>query len=119
MVPGMLRRLFSTGHGRLLPVDKAIADIPASAKLLVGGFGLCGIPETLIDALRRRPHINHLTVVSNNAGYDRPFSRHSYRNGSVDDFGLGLLLQNKQVRPRLLFYGMMMADQTHDFVLCW
>jgi acyl CoA:acetate/3-ketoacid CoA transferase alpha subunit len=48
----------------------------------VGGFGLCGIPENLIKALSKT-QINELTVVSNNAG--------------VDDFGLGVLLKNKQV----------------------
>jgi 3-oxoacid CoA-transferase len=52
--------------------------------LLVGGFGLCGIPENLIHALNQRGNdCKDLTVVSNNAG--------------VDDFGLGLLLKTKQV----------------------
>jgi Coenzyme A transferase len=50
---------------------------------LVGGFGLCGIPESLISALNARDEVRDLTVVSNNAG--------------VDDFGLGLLLQKRQV----------------------
>ena len=62
----------------------AVADIPAGATVLVGGFGLCGIPETLIAALRSRPEVNGLTVVSNNAG--------------VDDFGLGLLLRSRQIK---------------------
>ena len=60
----------------------AIKDIPSKSTLLVGGFGLCGIPENLINALAKAP-INELTVVSNNAG--------------VDNFGLGILLKNKQV----------------------
>ena len=58
-------------------------DIPSKATLLVGGFGLCGIPENLIAALSKKP-VDELTVVSNNAG--------------VDDFGLGILLKNKQVK---------------------
>jgi hypothetical protein len=63
--------------------QEAVADIPSGAKLLVGGFGLCGIPENLIAALRDLGS-KELTVVSNNAG--------------VDDFGLGLMLRTKQVR---------------------
>ena len=55
----------------------------------MGGFGLCGIPENLIAALRRKGTKN-LTVVSNNAG--------------VDDFGIGLLLQNKQVKKMIASY---------------
>src|SRR3546814_7533277 len=51
--------------------------------IAAGGFGLCGIPETLIDEIRRSG-VKDLTVISNNAG--------------VDDFGLGLLLQSRQVR---------------------
>lgn len=49
--------------------DHAIADVRSGSRLLVGGFGLCGIPETLIAALRRRSgDVRELTVVSNNAG---------------------------------------------------
>ena len=55
----------------------------------MGGFGLCGIPETLIAALRRKG-TKDLTVVSNNAG--------------VDDFGIGLLLRNKQVKKMISTY---------------
>ena len=62
--------------------DEALHDVTSKSTLLVGGFGLCGIPENLISALSKKP-INELTVVSNNAG--------------VDDFGLGVLLKNKQV----------------------
>lgn len=61
----------------------AIADIPDGAKLCVGGFGLCGIPENLIGALVEHG-AKDLTAVSNNAG--------------VDDFGLGLLLQTGQIK---------------------
>jgi 3-oxoacid CoA-transferase/3-oxoacid CoA-transferase subunit A len=60
----------------------AVQDIPDGAILLVGGFGLCGIPENCIRALRERGTSN-LTVVSNNCG--------------VDDFGLGILLKNRQI----------------------
>ena len=63
--------------------EAAIADVPDGATLMVGGFGLCGIPENLIAAVRRKG-IKDLTVISNNAG--------------VDDFGLGLLLQTGQIR---------------------
>lgn len=57
--------------------------------ILMGGFGLCGIPENLISALRRKGTRN-LTVVSNNAG--------------VDDFGIGLLLQTRQVKKMIATY---------------
>jgi len=62
--------------------DEAVADIHDGATLLVGGFGLCGIPENLIKAVRKKG-VKNLTVVSNNCG--------------VDDWGLGLLLENKQI----------------------
>jgi 3-oxoacid CoA-transferase subunit A len=61
---------------------EACADIPNGATLLAGGFGLCGIPESCIRALRDLG-TKGLTVVSNNCG--------------VDDFGLGILLRNKQI----------------------
>eukprot|EP01126_Amoeba_proteus_P057240 TRINITY_DN7273_c0_g1_i11.p1 TRINITY_DN7273_c0_g1~~TRINITY_DN7273_c0_g1_i11.p1 ORF type:complete len:497 (-),score=121.45 TRINITY_DN7273_c0_g1_i11:132-1622(-) len=78
------------GHNKVFPSsDTAVADIPDGAKLLVGGFGLCGIPENLISALRRKG-TKQLTVVSNNCG--------------VDDFGLGLLLANKQIRKMISSY---------------
>src|SRR3546814_10099067 len=57
--------------------------------IAAGGFGLCGIPETLIDEIRRSG-VKDLTVISNNAG--------------VDDFGLGLLLQSRQVRKMISSY---------------
>jgi len=63
--------------------DEAIRDIKDGARIMVGGFGLCGIPENLIRALARKG-VKNLTVISNNAG--------------VDDFGLGVLLQNRQVK---------------------
>jgi 3-oxoacid CoA-transferase subunit A len=62
--------------------DAAVADIPDGATIMVGGFGLCGIPENLVDAIRRKGTKN-LTVMSNNAG--------------VVGFGLGLLLESRQI----------------------
>jgi 3-oxoacid CoA-transferase subunit A len=62
--------------------DEAVRDIQDGATILVGGFGLCGIPENLIAALIRKG-VKNLVTMSNNAG--------------VDDFGLGLLLQTRQI----------------------
>src|SRR3989337_2607543 len=59
------------------------------ASILMGGFGLCGIPETLIAATRELG-VKDLTVISNNAG--------------VDDFGIGLLLQTRQVKKMISTY---------------
>lgn len=70
-------------------VDEAIRDISNGATLVVGGFGLCGIPENLIAALVRSG-VKDLTCVSNNAG--------------VDDWGLGLLLQTRQIRKMVSSY---------------
>ena len=69
--------------------DAAIASLPDGATILMGGFGLCGIPENLIAAVRRKGTRN-LTIVSNNAG--------------IDDFGIGLLLQNRQVKKMVSTY---------------
>ncbi len=74
---------------RVANADAAIARIQDGATILLGGFGLCGIPENLIAALRRKGTKN-LTLVSNNAG--------------VDDFGIGLLLQSKQVKKMIASY---------------
>jgi 3-oxoacid CoA-transferase subunit A len=68
---------------------EACHDIPSNATLLVGGFGLCGIPENCINELVRKK-IDGLTCISNNAG--------------VDDFGLGLLLQGRQVKKMISSY---------------
>jgi 3-oxoacid CoA-transferase/3-oxoacid CoA-transferase subunit A len=67
----------------------AVRDIPDGATILAGGFGLCGIPENCIAALRELG-TKDLTVVSNNCG--------------VDDFGLGILLQNKQIKKMISSY---------------
>jgi len=55
----------------LLSADEAVADIPDGAAIMMGGFGLCGIPENLIGALRRKG-TRHLTVISNKAGVAVP-----------------------------------------------
>ncbi|HUB76082.1 MAG TPA: CoA transferase subunit A [Solirubrobacteraceae bacterium] len=68
---------------------QAVADIGDGATLAVGGFGLCGIPEKLIEALREAG-TRDLTVISNNCG--------------VDDFGLGVLLANRQLRKMVSSY---------------
>uniref|UniRef100_A0A5F9CGS1 Succinyl-CoA:3-ketoacid-coenzyme A transferase n=1 Tax=Oryctolagus cuniculus TaxID=9986 RepID=A0A5F9CGS1_RABIT len=70
------------------PVE-AVKDIPDGATILVGGFGLCGIPENLIGALLKTG-VKGLTAVSNNAG--------------VDNFGLGLLLRSKQIKRMVSSY---------------
>jgi 3-oxoacid CoA-transferase subunit A len=74
---------------RVANADAAIAAVQDGATILLGGFGLCGIPENLIAALRRKGTKN-LTLASNNAG--------------VDDFGIGLLLQSKQVKKMIASY---------------
>jgi 3-oxoacid CoA-transferase subunit A len=68
---------------------EAIADVQDGATIMMGGFGLCGIPENLIVALRQKG-VKNLTVISNNAG--------------VDDFGAGILLQNRQIRKMISTY---------------
>lgn len=67
----------------LTSFDSAIQQIEDGATIIVGGFGLSGIPEKLIIALRNKG-VKDLTIVSNNCG--------------VDDWGLGLLLENKQIK---------------------
>src|SRR5215475_2564664 len=74
---------------RIASADAAIANLHDGMTVLMGGFGLCGIPENLIAAVRRKG-TKDLTVVSNNAG--------------VDDFGIGLLLQNRQVKKMVSTY---------------
>lgn len=69
--------------------DEVVKDIPNGAVICVGGFGLCGIPENLIAALVKQGATG-LTAVSNNAG--------------VDDFGLGLLLQTRQIKRMISSY---------------
>ena len=73
----------------VINADEAIKDIGDSAVLMLGGFGLCGIPENCIAALVKKG-IKDLVCISNNAG--------------VDDFGIGLMLQKKQVRKMISSY---------------
>ncbi|MEK3808205.1 CoA transferase subunit A [Metabacillus sp. SLBN-84] len=78
------------GKGKVLDsFEQAIEKIEDGATLVVGGFGLCGIPEKAILALRDKG-VKDLTVVSNNCG--------------VDDWGLGLLLANKQIKKMMSSY---------------
>ena len=69
--------------------EEAVADINDGAVLMLGGFGLCGIPENCIAALVKKGPKN-LTCISNNAG--------------VDDFGIGLMLKQKQVKKMISSY---------------
>jgi 3-oxoacid CoA-transferase subunit A len=70
-------------------IEKALAGIEDGASILAGGFGLVGIPQRLIDGLRDKG-VRNLTVISNNCG--------------VDDWGLGLLLRNRQIRKMIASY---------------
>lgn len=70
-------------------VEEALEGIESGMTLMLGGFGLCGIPENSIAQLVKMG-VNNLTCISNNAG--------------VDDFGLGLLLQGKQIRKMISSY---------------
>ncbi len=69
--------------------DLAVQDISNGATVMLGGFGLCGIPENCIRALVKSG-VNQLTCISNNAG--------------VDDFGLGLLLKTRQIKKMMSSY---------------
>jgi len=69
--------------------EEAIHDIADGATLMLGGFGLCGIPENSIAALVKKG-VSGLTCISNNAG--------------VDDFGIGLMLKQKQVKKMIASY---------------
>jgi 3-oxoacid CoA-transferase subunit A len=75
---------------KVLPdVEAAVALVPDEATIMMGGFGLCGIPENLIRALHARG-TTRLTLISNNAG--------------VDEFGLGMLLRSRQVKKMISTY---------------
>ena len=74
---------------RIANADAAIKGLRDGATILMGGFGICGIPENLIAAVKRKG-VKNLTIVSNNAG--------------VDDFGIGLLLQTRQVKKMISTY---------------
>jgi len=74
---------------QVLNAEEAIKDINNGSTIMLGGFGLCGIPENCISALVKKK-VTNLTCISNNAG--------------VDDFGIGLLLQQKQVKKMISSY---------------
>ena len=75
---------------KVLPsAEAAVARIPDGARIMVGGFGLCGIPENLIKALHHRG-AKSLTIISNNAG--------------VDTYGLGILLHARQIKKMIATY---------------
>ncbi|PYX94128.1 MAG: succinyl-CoA--3-ketoacid-CoA transferase [Acidobacteria bacterium] len=76
-------------HKVVNSAEEAIRDIQNGATIMVGGFGLCGIPENLIRALVRKG-VNNLTTISNNAG--------------IDGFGMGLLLSAGQIRKHIGTY---------------
>lgn len=73
----------------VMNADEAVKDVKDGDTLMLGGFGLCGIPENSIQALIRKG-VKDLTFISNNAG--------------VDDFGIGLLLETKQVKKMIASY---------------
>ena len=73
----------------ILSAKEAVKDINNGSTIMLGGFGLCGIPENCIAALVKKK-VTDLTCISNNAG--------------VDDFGIGLLLQQKQVKKMISSY---------------
>jgi len=68
---------------------EAIRDVQDGASIMVGGFGLCGVPEDLINAMREKG-VKNLTIISNNAG--------------VDGLGVGLLLETRQIRKIIATY---------------
>ena len=70
-------------------IEEAIEDIQDGATIMAGGFGIVGIPEKLIQGLREKG-VKDLTVISNNCG--------------IDDFGLGILLQNRQIKKMIASY---------------
>ncbi len=74
---------------RIANADAAVEKVGNGASILLGGFGLCGIPENLIAALRRKGSRN-LTLISNNAG--------------IDGFGIGMLLESRQVTKMVASY---------------
>ncbi|KAF3908407.1 hypothetical protein ABW21_db0200976 [Orbilia brochopaga] len=89
-------RTFATTHS-YRTIDKicsstadAVKDVHSGSTILVGGFGLCGVPDSLINELEKRPEIKDLTAVSNNAG--------------TDGKGLGKLLASKQIKKMIASY---------------
>jgi len=76
-------------HKVAASAEEAIQDVFEGATIMVGGFGLCGMPENLIRALARKG-VKNLTTISNNVG--------------IDDVGMGLLLANGQIRRHIGTY---------------
>ena len=77
-----MKKVFATAQ-------EAVADVPDGAISMFGGFGLCGVPENLITALHQKG-VKDLTVISNNCG--------------IDDFALGILLQQRQIKKIIASY---------------
>lgn len=93
---GFLVRGFSSSVARMHinkiypSAQEALKDFRSNSTVLAGGFGLCGVPDTLIDAVKNNPSITGITAVSNNAG--------------VDGAGLGLLLASGQIKKMIASY---------------
>ena len=83
------KKFFSSSSKICKSAEEALSGLKNGDKVLVGGFGLCGIPENSIEAMRKSGATD-LTVVSNNAG--------------VTNFGLGVLLQSKQIKRMIASY---------------
>lgn len=89
--PKPVQRAPTAGSGKIWEsADEAVKDLEGGKTLLSGGFGLCGTPDTLIQALARRPDVKGLTAVSNNAG--------------VGERGLGKLLHTGQISKMICSY---------------
>ncbi|KAH7265839.1 hypothetical protein B0J15DRAFT_510765 [Fusarium solani] len=83
--------VYRNGINKVIPsAAEALRDMKPDTTLLCGGFGLCGVPDSLINEVLNKPDVNGLTAVSNNAG--------------TDDFGLGKLLKSRQVRKMIASY---------------
>jgi len=85
----IVRKQLCMINKKVANAEEAINDIKEGDTLMLGGFGLCGIPENCIAALVKKG-VKNLTCISNNAG--------------VDDFGIGLMLQKKQVKKMISSY---------------
>ncbi|KAJ2841648.1 hypothetical protein IWW36_006188, partial [Coemansia brasiliensis] len=91
VLSGLTTRAARSYHSKLhKSSDEAIEGIKSGDTLLIGGFGLCGIPENLLKAIARRKDIQQITAVSNNAG--------------TSDYGLGTLLQSRQIKRMISSY---------------
>ena len=84
MCSSLLRKHFSTSRKVFKNASDAIYDMKRGNSIVFGGFGLCGIPEKLIKAIKERKDLTDLEALSDSAG--------------VADFGLGLLMQEKKIK---------------------